>query len=354
MIKKILLILVLITSSTAAQATDFSSLDKPQAGTQTNSVVFRNTAPQQQTKVDQPKPTIAPAPTQKMKIYNGDIKIVALVNGEIISTQDIENRVNAFTMTTRIPLNSQTKNMIVQRVLQSTIDEKIKFQDAEKNGIKISDKDITASIANFEKSNNIPAGKLKDILKKENVKESVFREQMKSDLAWIRLIRRKMMADSELTQKEINEAIKRAEKDFSKPKYLVSEIVIQKDSANNLQDLVANLRQDPRFELYAMQFSQSPSSSSGGKLGWVSQGQLPLTLEKALKKMKPGNISEPIKVGEDYYILKLEKSFDPTKDKPEIPNKEEMKKFLENKRMEDFSSRHLQYLRQQSVTEVRN
>lgn len=353
MIKKILLILVLITSSQAAQAIDFSSLDKPKPVQQANSVVFRNATPRQQTKPKQPEP-IAAAPASKIKIYNGDIKIVALVNGEIISTQDIENRVNAFTMTTRIPLNSQTKNMIVQRVLQSTIDEKIKLQDAEKNGIKISEKDITASIVSFEKNNNIPAGKLKDILKKENVKESVFRDQMKSDLAWIRLIRRKMMADSELTQKEINEAIKRAEKDFSKPKYLVSEIVIKKDNARNLQDLVANLRQDQRFELYAMQFSQSPSSSSGGKLGWVNQGQLPVPLENALRKMSNGSISEPIKVGGDYYILKLEKSFDPKKDKPEIPSKEEMKKFLENKRMEDFSSRHLQYLRQQSVTEVRN
>lgn len=130
--------------------------------------------------------------------------------------------------------------------------------------------------------------------------------------------------------------------------------MIKKDNARNLQDLVANLRQDQRFELYAMQFSQSPSSSSGGKLGWVNQGQLPVPLENALRKMSNGSISEPIKVGGDYYILKLEKSFDPKKDKPEIPSKEEMKKFLENKRMEDFSSRHLQYLRQQSVTEVRN
>lgn len=354
MIKHIVLILILITCSSAAQAVDFSSLNRPKPAPKANSVVFRNAAPQQQTKIEQPKPVAAPLPTPKMKIYNGDIKIVALVNGEIISTEDIENRVNAFTMTTRIPLNSQTKNMIVQRVLQSTIDEKIKLQDAEKNGIKISSKDIDNSIVSFEKSNNIPVGKLKDILKKENVKESVFRDQMKSDLAWIRLIRRKMMADSELTQKEINEAIKRTENDFSKPKYLVSEILIQKDNARNLQDLVANLRQDPRFELYAMQFSQSPSSSSGGKLGWVNQGQLPPPLEKALQQMKPGSISEPIKVGGDYYILKLEKSFDPKKDKPEIPSKEEMKKFLENKRMEDFSSRHLQYLRQQSVTEVRN
>lgn len=354
MIKKILLILALTTSSAAAQTTDFSSLNQPQAAPKSSSVVFRNAAPQRAAQPEQPKPVAAPIPAPKIKIYNGDIKIVALVNGEIISTEDIENRVNAFTMTTRIPLNSQTKNMIVQRVLQSTIDEKIKLQDAEKNGIKISDKDINASIIGFEKGNNIPKGKLKDILKKENVKESVFRDQMKSDLAWIRLVRRKMMADSELTQKEIDEAIKRAEKDFSKPKYLVSEIVIKNDNARNLQDLVNNLRQDPRFELYAMQFSQSPSSSSGGKLGWVNKGQLPVPLERALRKMSNGSISDPIKVGGDYYILKLEKSFDPKKDKPEIPNKEDMKKFLENKRMEDFSSRHLQYLRQQAVTEVRN
>ena len=79
----------------------------------------------------------------------------------------------------------------------------------------------------------------------------VFREQMKSDLAWIRVIRRQLMAAGNITDKEIEESINQSAKDMMTPKYMVSEIVIKKENAKNLGDLVANLRRDPRFELYA-------------------------------------------------------------------------------------------------------
>lgn len=356
MVKKFLFILGLsILAAGTARSADFSSLAAPEPQSEAKSVVFRNAAPQTQPEeAKRPEAVPLPARPKKIKIYNGDIRIVALVNGEIISTEDIENRVNAFTMTTGIPLNSQTKNMIVQRVLQAAIDEKLKLQDASKNGIEISAKDVDASIASFGKNNKIPQDKLKSMLKEAGVSQQVFRTQMKSDLAWLRLIRRKMAADSELTEKEIEEAINRAAKDSSKPKFMVSEIVIKKDHARNLEDLVHNLRNDPRFELYAMQFSESPSSSSGGKLGWVNADQLAVPLAQTLKKMHAGSISDPVRVGDDYYILKLEKSFNPAKDKPEIPTKEEMKRFLENQRMEEFAGRHLQNLRQQAVIEMRN
>lgn len=133
----------------------------------------------------------------------GSVKIVAVVNGDIISSQDIQNRINAFLMTTQIPLNDQTRGMILQRVVHAAVDEKIKLQNAEKNGIVISDKDIDGSIKNFEKNNKIPAGELKNILKKNKVSMNSFREQMKSDLAWMRLIKSKMRSDAYLTQKEI-------------------------------------------------------------------------------------------------------------------------------------------------------
>ncbi len=52
----------------------------------------------------------------------GALKIAAVVNDEIISTRDLQNRVNLFLMTTQIPMNAQTKNMIYSRVLNNAIE----------------------------------------------------------------------------------------------------------------------------------------------------------------------------------------------------------------------------------------
>lgn len=282
------------------------------------------------------------------------IKIVAVVNGDIISSQDIQNRINAFLMTTQIPLNDQTRNMILQRVIHAAVDEKIKLQNAEKNGITISDKDIDSAIKNFEKNNNIPAGGLKDILKKNKVAASSFREQMKSDVAWLRLVKNKMRSDSYLTQKEIESALEDAKSDLSTPKFQISEIFIKKDKAKDINNLVQNLRNDDRFELYAMQFSDSPSASNGGNLGWVNQGKLPEQLEKSVRKLQVGGISEAVLLNDGYYILKLNQKFDPTKNKPEIPDEKQIRSFLTNQRMETFAQKYLQDLRQNAVIEIRN
>ena len=282
------------------------------------------------------------------------VKIAALVNGEIISNQDIQNRINSFLMTSQIPLNDQTKGMIVQKVIHSAVDEKIKLQAAEKAGIKITDKDIAEATANFEKSNKIPKGELKNILKAANVSEKSFQEQMKADLAWVRFLRSKLRLEGDITQSEIEKALAEAKKDLNTPKYQISEIYVKKANAKNIQDLVENLRKDPRFELYAMKFSDSPSAARGGNLGWINQGKLPEKLETIILGMKEGEISNAILLNDGYYIIRLNQKFNPKKDKPTMPTKEEIKNYLTNQKLEIMAQKYLQDLRQQAVIEIRN
>lgn len=282
------------------------------------------------------------------------IKIAALVNGEIISNQDIQNRINSFLMTSQIPLNAQTKGMIVQKVIHSAVDEKIKLQAAEKEGIKITEKDIDSAVTNFEKSNKIPEGELKNILKQAKVSEKSFREQMKADIAWVRFLKNKLRLEGNITQSEIENALKEAQKDLNTPKYQISEIFVKKAKAKDIQDLVENLRKDPRFELYAMKFSDSPSAAKGGNLGWVNQGNLPEKLEEIILGMKEGEISDAILLNDGYYIIRLNQKFNPKKDKPSIPNEEEIKNYLTNQKLETLAQKYLQDLRQQAVIEIRN
>lgn len=282
------------------------------------------------------------------------LKIAALVNGEIISSEDLQNRINAFMMNTKIPFNSQTKSMITQRVLNNAVDEKLKLQEAAKNGISISDKEVVAQMRLFEQNNGIPTGQLTKILQKAGVSEDTMQEQLKSDLAWVRLIRKKYYAEGTPTQKEINQTMAEAKADLNTPKYMVSEIFIKKSNAKNIWQLVDNLRQDDRFELYAMQFSDSPSAANGGNLGWVNTGKLASVLESKLKNMDIGDISDPIMLGDGYYILKLQRRFNPKTDKVEAPTQEQIRTLLENQKMESLSKKLLQDLRQKAVIEIRS
>lgn len=321
--------------------------EQSQESSDEQSPLFR-TPTQAPKPVAPPKPEVYKIPTP----YKGSIRILASINGDIITTEDINNRVRAFCLTTGIPFNEQTRLLIINKVMQSTIDEKLKLQEAERNQIEISKREIDNAVITFQRNNNIAPTEFKKILKKAGVSEEVFREQIKTDLAWTRVVRRKSGNDT-VTQLEVQDAMSLAKKDLDKNKYMLLEIVINKKDAKNIDELVQNLRQDPRFELYASQFSQSPSTSSGGRLGWVNEGQLPEILDNAVKKLSDGGVSNPILIDNKYHILKVEKKFDPSKGQMPNPTSTEIENMLLNQKSERVSSQLMQNLRQKATIEMR-
>lgn len=284
-------------------------------------------------------------------LYENKLKIYALVNGELITSTDMQSRINAFILTTGIPYNNKTKNMITSKVLQGAIDEKLKIQEAQKNNIHVTQKELNSAIRDFERSNGMPVGGLKTILAQAKVSLKVWSTQIQSDLAWKKLITSKAYNKVRVSESEIKRAFDDIKKDMKTPKYMLSEIVINKKDAKDIRELSQVLRQDPRFELYAMQFSQSPSSANGGRLGWVIKGKLPSILENAVLKLKEGDVSDPISYGNDYYIYKLERIFNPETDAKTLPTRKEVVTYLENKKLEEFSTKYMKDLRSRALIE---
>ena len=284
-----------------------------------------------------------------VNLFGNSLKIFAEVNGEIITSRDMQDRINAFVATTQIPVNAQTKSMVIEKVLQAAIDEKIKLQEALKNSVNITEEELDEGMRNFAKTNQVSLAQLKQMLKKAQVDENVFRSQMKAEMAWSRLVQKKAAQSVFVSNREIEDAIKSVKNDIKKHKFLVSEIVVPKNKAQGIENLVENLRQDPRFELYAMQFSESFSTKNGGRLGWINKGQLAMPLEKVLLTMKEGDISNPITLGKDVYILKLEKVYIPGVDKAPDMSESEIKNMLKSKKMEEVAEKYIRDLRNKAI-----
>lgn len=353
--KKIIIgIMSILTSISQAQAFDFSSID-PRLSSDRAAESEEESAQKSQlvrTPQTMTQNVEKKGDSQALSLKNSLVKIIAVVNGDIISTEDLDNRVRAFIMANQIPVTDENRNVIYQRVLTATIDEKLKLQEAEKNGIKISEKEIDSAIANFENVNKIPQGKMKNILKEYGVEETAFREQMKADLAWMRLIRQKSSAEGNISDKQVAEELEKAKKDFAQTKYQISEIFISGKNAKKAKELDEILQEDNRFEYYAFQFSEAPTASAGGRLGWVNVTTLSEPLQKALKKMKKGQISHPIKVGDDYYIIRLEQVYKPEMNKHE-PTEKDIRTFLENQRLDTYATKYIQEIRQKAVIEFK-
>jgi peptidyl-prolyl cis-trans isomerase SurA len=277
------------------------------------------------------------------------VKIVALINGEIISSEDINNQTKIFMLNSPIPLNAETKNMIHKRVLSQTIEQKLKKQEAEKEGITVAPEELENQLKAWAKKNNTTVASIKS----KGINKQTLEDNLKAEIAWVKLIRRKFYQNTTITQKEIDETINEVTEDMGVKKYQVLEIFIKKENAQGINSLVEKLREDPRFELYAAQFSEAPSASNGGNLGWINSGKMLSALEMRLSSMNPGEISDAILIGDGYYIVKLVQVFDP-KDNPNFtPNQMEIKTLLENQKMENLSKKLLQDVKQKAIIEVK-
>jgi len=362
-VKRLIYFLTVIFAFPAmAQEISASDIDAAARASRTNSVMFRQTPNQQdyerqryEEELKARQEAYKKAERERLQalrpvnLFGNSLKIYATVNGEVITTKDMQERANIFVATTQIPITPQNKKMVLEKVFEGAVDEKLKIQEAHKNNITISPKEVNEGIENFAKSNGLTVSALQQMLNQTHVNSIVFAQQIKAEMAWARLVQLKTAQTVRISPNEVKNTINLLTRNQNKQKFLVAEIVIPQKDGKHINVLVQNLREDPRFELYAMQFSRSPTAKNGGNLGWVSSEQLPEKLSNALKNMKEGSISDAILVGTDYYILKLKKKHTPGVDKFPVPSETEVLRMLENKKMEEIANKYLRDLKNKAI-----
>ena len=300
----------------------------------------------QESKLKKEQPVFRP-----YNLFGRGYKIAAIINGDMVSNKDLQERANLFSLTTGMLVNAKNKDMIIEKVMQNTIDEKIKIQEANKQNVHVSSEEVTEAYRNFEKSNGMPSGKFQNILKQYQVSSNTFMTQIKANLLWNKLVTRRMGQNIDVSVKEVEDEFMRIKKDMDTPKYMVSEIVIKKKDAAHIDELVEILQNDPRFELYAVQFSQSPSAPSGGKLGWVSQGQLAAPLDAVIRNLREGKVSNAVPYRSDYYIFKMDKIYNPKANKKDLPTEDEVRAFIKNRKVDEMANKYIRDLRNRAIVE---
>ena len=79
----------------------------------------------------------------------------------------------------------------------------------------------------------------------------------------------------------------------------------EKEAKKKIAMIQKLLKKGVSFEKVAKEYSEGPSAPRGGYLGKFSLGRMIPEFENALKKMKPGDISEPVKTRFGYHIIYL-------------------------------------------------
>lgn len=238
-------------------------------------------------------------------------RVAAVVNEDVITIRDLEQRVRVALLSSNLPDSQEARARVAPQVLRRLIEEQIQIQESEHVGISIGDGEVANGFASIERQNNMPKGSFEPFLKSNGIDPETLRQQIKAELAWVKVIRSQLVPNLRIGEEEIDARLDRLKANLGKPEYLAAEIFLAVDQPSRdgeVRGLAANLFEQMHggapFSALARQFSQS-GAASGGDLGWVSEGMLDDELFQALASLRVGQVTQPIRLGDGYHILLL-------------------------------------------------
>jgi peptidyl-prolyl cis-trans isomerase SurA len=239
-------------------------------------------------------------------------RIVAVVNDEVISAQDLNDRLQLVTLTSGIPDSEQARARLAPQVLRSLIEETLQLQEAERLDITVEDAEIQRALANIAERNQMTVGAMQQFFAQNGINLATLLDQVRAQIAWVKVVNRQIMPRVTVTVDQLDMAVEEARRNEGEPEYLLSEMVLPVDNpaqaqvvAQDAARLVQTLREGASFESLARQVSAAASAERGGDVGWIRSSAIPQELRNTLESMREGEISDPIPSPVGYYIFLL-------------------------------------------------
>ncbi len=242
----------------------------------------------------------APAPAAAPQ---GAVRIVAVVNGSVITNKDVDNRARLFAISSGLPSQAEVLERLRPQIARQLVDERLRMQEVERQHIVVQDKQIAAAIHEIEARNAMPAGALRARLSADRVSYTTLVDQVRTEIGWTMVLRQQLGDHLRVSDADVAARTLALSQDVGRPEFHIAEIFLPVENpsreaeARRFADVVIRqLRAGAPFPVVAAQFSQSQSALQGGDMGWVQPSQLDPEVAQLVQQMPPGAVSEPTPV----------------------------------------------------------
>ena len=238
--------------------------------------------------------------------------ISAIVNDEVISRYDVQQRIKLIIVTSGIQPTQENVSRLEKQAIRALVNEKIQLQEAIKLDVPTSSEEIDLMLRRIASGNEMSAEEIINFISSNGVNSETLLNQIKAELLWNKIVRGRFGSYINISEDEISIVYNRTIESLDREQYDISEIFIgfeskeeEVDALNLAKRLIEQLKNGASFAPVAQQFSQASSSGQGGYIGWVTEGQLNLKIVDALKGLNNKQISDPIKTVNGFYVVRL-------------------------------------------------
>ena len=287
-------------------------------------------------------------------------RVAAIVGSEIITEMDLQkamDRVQAQIDAGRIPSGQvpgprELRNIVLSELIEDMVFEAV----LEREGVNISeeavDQQINSMIARGRLSEEAFAAELS--LRGMSMQE--YRAEMRLEILKRKLIERVVTNRVVISDEQVMAYYRNNAGQLNKGEIHLYAIFLpvpadaqtRAQMEQSVQKLHKALLQGEDFHKLAMEVSRGPGAAQGGDLGVVKVTDMVAGMRSAVQDLKPGQISQPVTLGDNYVIFK--RSPDDNNKPPAnigaTPTPEEMAQIRNTLEKETVEQRFQEWMRQ--------
>lgn len=257
-------------------------------------------------------PASRPAPVRAQEVD----RIVAVVNNEVITSQQLRARVaQVERQLARQGVELPPREVLERQLLERLIDERVQIQLAQETSLHVDDATLERAIDRIMANNKLSPEQLRQTLADDGISWNRFRDEIRSEILLSRLREREVDSRVVVTDAEIDNFIANNPDAFSGEEYQVEHILLRAPEGASpeqiealrarAEQVLARLRAGEDFARLAAEVSDAPDGLSGGNLGWRPLDRLPAVFADAVRRMTPGAVSPPLRSAAGVHLVRL-------------------------------------------------
>lgn len=244
--------------------------------------------------------------------------IAAIVNDGVVLKSELQLETRRITERLRAQ-NTQLPptDVLIRQVLDRLIIQQLQLQRAEKVGIKVSDETLNQALATIAARNNVSLSELPNVLAREGVDYSAYRQELRQQITIDQLRQRDVLQRIAVSPREVDAFLARqAGKANLREDFLISHILIpvsagaqpeEIEKARKLADeLHTRILAGENFAKLALTYSSGQQALEGGSLGWLKGSELPSIFADIVPGLPKGGVSEPIRNASGFHLIRLD------------------------------------------------
>ena len=244
-------------------------------------------------------------------------RIVAVVNGEVITSVELAERTRLVTAQLRRGGGQLPPAEAMQRqVLERMINDLVQIQLAKETGIKVEEAAVEKTVQRIADDNSLSMTAFRQALERDGVRYARFREDMKNELILTRLREREVENAVVVTDAEVETELARSAKERGgDTEFQIQHVLVllpQQATPDQIDarrrralQALSELRKGTTFAEIAATYSDAPDALQGGNLGWRPAGRLPGLFLDAIEKLNAGEVTDILRSPNGFHIVKL-------------------------------------------------